>query len=299
MALRKPDFVVVGEVDAQGHPRTLRSTGVLVAGLTLLALTAPATAAAQRSLALQVEGEVDAARTGVLAAAAARGLRVVPLTEEERCAEDCATTARSVGVDGVLALSDEALVLHLRDGTRHRVTLEGPGEDEGRGALVALLDAARESPRAFLRILGRGDVVIDGEPAGTAPLRRALRPGLHHVGEREVRLVPEREVTFVLGEEALEDRAAEPPAPVPVADEASEWNLILGGVLAVGGVLTLISPLATLTGDGTCVTALQDVCIEVVSFGPRSGVLLGAGVALLVAAVVFDAVQPIRRAADP
>jgi hypothetical protein len=70
---------------------------------------------------------------------------------------------------------------------------------------------------------------------------------------------------------------------------------LIGGALAIGGVIVLISPLETLAKDGECVDLIEDVgCVERVSFGPQSGVLLAVGLAALIAAVVIDVVAPIQ-----
>ena len=70
---------------------------------------------------------------------------------------------------------------------------------------------------------------------------------------------------------------------------------MLGGALAVAGVLALISPLQTLAQDGQCTEEIENVgCLERVSIGPQTAVLLGVGIAALIAAVIVDAVAPIR-----
>jgi hypothetical protein len=226
------------------------------------------------------------------------------------------------GVDFVILVFVEA---REDGGSRVRVVTVPP-EGDPRQAVVdvseagfgsaagAALEAALDETRSHRRAVRRGflmvrsvppgaRVEIDGEPAGTTPLRRMAAPGEH-----TVRVIPadgeprERTVTVSALEEAAvdidferDDAEPEPVTEGPTRTEPSPFNWLLGGGLALAGIVTLISPMQTLAQEGECVELIENVgCVEKVQFGAQSGVLMGVGLALLVGAIVVDAVAPIR-----
>ena len=148
-------------------------------------------------------------------------------------------------------------------------------------------------------------VEVDGAPLGAAPMRASLTPGEHQVRVTGPAGVFERSVTVSAGQETSLsatlgeslDVPTEPSTagPQPTRSESSPFNWMIAGGLAVGGVITLISPLSTLAREGQCEEAIEDVgCVEMVRAGPQTGVLLGIGLAALIAAIVVDVTAPIR-----
>lgn len=107
--------------------------------------------------------------------------------------------------------------------------------------------------------------------------------------------LPTRNGLLHVNLEADDDGEEAAAASRPTRTEPSPLNWIIGGALAIAGVVTLVSPLQTLATEGECVELIENVgCVERVQFGAQSGVLLGLGLAAVTAAVVVDAVAPIR-----
>ncbi len=295
-----------------------------------LALLIPGAAAAQSAVVLvpEVDAAADSlerARAGAIEALAERGVRLVRAPDGEPCEEaECA--ARMVEQTGTDYVALVTLEVREDGGERVRVQIvRATGEpgtavadvgeagvaDAAAAALGTALDAHARSGSGFLLV--RTDppgarVEIDGESAGQSPLRRMVSAGEHRVrvvpssGEpRErrvsVRALEETRVVFDRrGRDGDEDEEGEEAAaPRTTRTEPSPLNWIIGGGLAIGGVVALISPLQTLATEGECVALIENVgCAERVSFGAQSAVLLGIGLAALTAAVIVDAVAPIR-----
>lgn len=285
----------------------------------------PAVAAAQSAMVIVPEsaaGEdaLERARSGAIEVLAERGVRLLHAPDGPECAEtECAAElARRGGAEMVVLVLVEA---SDDGGSRVRVRLVPP-EGDPREALASVGDAGfaaasgaaleealdaraqRRSGFLMVRTSPPGAVIeIDGERAGESPLRRMVG-----TGEHRVRIVPaagparERTVTVqALEETALEvDLSADEQAEAqvirgPTRSEPSPFNWLLGGGLALAGVVALISPLQTLATEGQCVDLVENVgCRERVQFGAQSGILLGVGVAALVGAVLVDALAPIR-----
>lgn len=296
---------------------------MLRCALTAALLLAPAIASAQSAVVLVPEANAETdvrerARSAAIETLAERGIRLVRAPDGERCEErSCAASiAARTGADFVLLVLIEA-----RDdgGSRVRavvVPAEGdPREgvaDVGEAGAAAASSAALEGALAGMRdrrlgfLMVRTDppgarVEIDGEPAGESPLRRMLAPGEHRVriipadGEPREQRVEVRPVAETALEVDLGERDEGPVGPGERRTEPSPLNWLIGGGLAIGGVVALVSPLQTLATEGECVELIENVgCVERVQFGAVSGVLLGVGVAALIAAVVVDVVAPIR-----
>lgn len=294
--------------------------------LAFLLASSPALAVAQSAVVIVPEVAVEPdllerARAGAIEALAERGVRLVRAPDGEPCDdEECAAdVAARAGADYVALVLVEA---REDGGRRVRARLvRASGEprdatadvgdagiaDAAAAAVAAALDAGAAGGSGFLMVRTRpvgAAIEIDGERAGESPLRRMVS-----AGEHTVRVVPERGAPRVrrvtvraLEETALSidlaaDDEPERASAGPVRTEPSPFNWILGGALAIGGVLALVSPLQTLATEGECVQLIEDVgCFERVQFGPRSAVLLGVGLAALTAAVIVDAVAPIRVA---
>ena len=266
--------------------------------------------------------EVERARAGVIEVLAERGVRLVRTPDGEPCEErECAARmAGRAGVDFVVL----ARIEPADGGSRVLVALlaaQGPAREASAAILEAgaaaaaaaatqsALDLRTETRLGFLAVRTRppgARVEIDGEAAGESPLRRMIAPGPHAVrivpaeGEartREVEVVALEETTVdvdLRGGREEQEEASSPPSS-PRRTEPSPLNWLIGGGLAIAGVVLLISPLQTLATEGQCVDLIEGVgCRERVAFGAQSGILLGLGLASLAAAVVVDAVAPLR-----
>jgi hypothetical protein len=291
----------------------------------LLVLT-PALARAESAVVLVAERgdaeELAAARGGVIEALAERGIRLVRAPDGEPCAEAAcaAQIAGTTGADFVAIVELETVRLEAggeRQQVRvHVVRAEGAPHDAvviaGAGgcgvaasaALAEALERAGQTRMGFLLVRTRPSgaaVEIDGEPAGESPLRRMVSAGEHRVRvvreggeprEQSVEVAAREETALEIDLEAEQENA---PIPTHTRSEASPLNWIIGGALAIGGVVVLISPLQTIATEGECVDLIEGVgCVERVHFGVQSGILLGVGLALLAAAVIVDVVAPIR-----
>lgn len=300
------------------------------ASLALALSLVAAPAAAQSAIVLTPAAPEDTldrlerARAGVIETLAERGVRLVRPGDGSPCEEvACATAlAAEAAVEWVLLLRVEA----AEDGAP-RVRLiaasaDAPPDEQvepvgdagaaaaASAALDALLDRAAGRQQGFLLVTTDppgARVEIDGEVAGAGPLRRMVAPGEHTVRmvpaegdpvERTVEVRPLAETAVALAVAPVDDDARDAPSPgggAATRTEPSPFNWMIGGGLAIAGVITLLSPLQTIAQHGECVDELENVgCVERVQFGAQSGVLLGIGVALLAAAVIVDVVAPIR-----
>lgn len=260
-------------------------------------------------------------RAAVIETIAERGVRLVRTPDGDACGEDivecAADLAARTGADATLWISVEIgetsrVRVHLvpAEGTPVEVTEDVADADfasAAAAAVVSVLSMTREDAGFILvRSTPRGaDVSIDGEPIGHTPVRHTVAPGEHTVRIDDAAGTHEETVTVRSNEETSierdlsrsgdtsESRGARPERTT--RSEASPFNWLIGGALAVAGVATLISPLSSLAREGECVEAIEHVgCVEQVHFGEQSGILLGVGLAALVAAVIFDAISPIR-----
>lgn len=292
--------------------------------LTACLLLLPSAASA-RSVVVVVGDAPDAVeiRAMVIEAIAERGVRLVRTPDGEVCDAEpvpcAAALATRTGADATLRvdLLDEPPRVHVRlvpaegEPVERNAVIEG---DDVEGAVVAavgrVLDEAPPASVGFLLVRSEpagARVEVDGVEHGTTPLRLTLLPGEHAVRlVHPTAGVHEETVEIRADEEAAlrprighatdpSDPGADEAGPGPTRSEPSPFNWLIGGAFAIGGVVALISPLSTIARDGECHEAIEDVgCVEVVRVGPQTGVLLGVGIAALLAAVVIDVVAPIR-----
>lgn len=285
----------------------------------------PALAHAESAIVLVPDAPVgsdalERVRSAAIEVLAERGVRLLRAPDGEVC--DAARCAAALGEQAGASLVVLVLVEATDDGAAVRARVVRPGDsqrheararvgDSGFGpasaaALARALESAGDRRLGFLMVRttpSGAAVEIDGEPAGTSPLRRMVTPGEHRVrvvradGQaREqtavVRPVTESAVEIDFAEEQdLEDTSSE----AATESQPSPLNFLIGGGLAIAGVAALISPLQTLATEGECVDEIENVgCVERVQFGAVSGVLLGVGLAALIGAVIVDVVAPIR-----
>lgn len=259
-------------------------------------------------------------RAAVIETIAERGVRLVRTPDGEVCDDDpiecAAELAALTGADATLRIDAE-----VGDTSRVRVRLvpaEGDAIEASEDVLEADFASAAAAAVATVLsqqrelagfVLVRSDppgarVEIDGDDVGHTPLRHTLSPGEHVVRLVHDRGTHEETVTVVASQEVSVEpdlarngaggETGAPPEPL-TRSEASPLNWIIGAGLAVASVGTLISPLSTLARGGECVDEIEGVgCVEQVRFGVQSGVLLGVGITGLLAAVIVDALAPIR-----
>lgn len=305
-------------------PSPFRRPCVRLALALSLVLLSASTASAQTS-ALVLVGErgapeqLERARAGVIEVLAEQAVRLVPTPDGAPCAEtECAAQmALNTGADTALLIELTEDAVRLTSVNREGDTRSTTESLEERGAALAagaaaerLLESTPLAALGFLRVESAPPgiaVRIDGARAGTTPLRRSIPAGEHRVEltpsgrdpiERFATVRPREEASVVVDTAEDDERESEEDEIQHTVDpvtEASPWNWAIGGALAVGGVVALISPLSTLARDGECTDRIDDVgCVEQVRIGPQSGVLLGIGIGALLAAVVVDVVAPIR-----
>ena len=145
---------------------------------------------------------------------------------------------------------------------------------------------------------------VDGQPAGVTPFERSLSAGEHALRITLEGFEPEQQrVQLERGElRTLETRLARAPhggltdrATDGRLDEASPWNFVLGGVLALAALPALIEGANGLANDGQCLQ--QDAagsCSEVAHFRTGGAVMLAAGGVALAAGAYFLIAQPFR-----
>ena len=260
-------------------------------------------------------------RAAVIETIAEHGVRLVRTPDGDACEEDFAECAADLaartGADATLWIAAEIgetsrVRVHLvpATGTPLEVTEDVVDADFASAAAAAVqsvLSMTREEAGFILvRSDPRGaEVSVDGEAIGHTPVRHTVTPGDHTVRIEHEAGTHEETVTVRSNEETTvehdlaaggdEHEARAAPPERTTRSEPSPFNWIIGGALAVAGVVTLISPLSSLAREGECVEAIENVgCVEQVRFGPQSGILLGVGLAALVAAVIVDALSPIR-----
>lgn len=289
----------------------------------LATLATPRAAAAQSVMVIVTHaGTPDGAmplRAAAVEAIAEHGARLIPTPDAEPCEEaECAAAhARRTGADHVLLIAvrsptEVALEAVPAEGAPLSLTQEVADADfrSAVGALVDRFLAEERRPAVGFLMVDtvprEAEVWIDGAAAGPSPLRRSVSIGSHQIRvvgaggearERTVEVVAGTESSVVLDFAQAREPAPEPDEPGPelTRSEPSPFNWLLGAGLALGGVLALISPLQTLAQDGQCVDMIENVgCVERVHIGAQTGVLLGIGIAALIAAVIVDAVAPIR-----
>jgi len=294
---------------------------VRLAFLIIACLWAVPTMASARAVLVVVHGPAVAedVRGMVIEAMAVRGVRLVRTPDGEICDADpipcAAAMATRTGADATLRVRVFAgdprrvqVQLVPGEGDPIEVEIDVTTEDLAAAVATAVDQALDVAPPSVGFLMVRSDppgasVEIDGERLGSTPLRASLAPGDHDVQlshptgshETTVAIVAEIETSLEHRFGSVPDPADVAPGPRDTRTAPSPFNWIIGGVLAVGGVVTLISPLSTLAREGQCEEAIADVgCQEMVRFGAQSGVLLGVGLAALTAAVLMDAISPIR-----
>ena len=261
-------------------------------------------------------------RAIVIETIAERGVRLVRTPDGEICDADAtpcaAELAARTGADAALRVDvapGEPPTVRVRlvpaEGDAVDVSESITDDDVEEATRRAVVRALEVAPPAVGFLMIRTDpsgarVEVDGEAHGTTPVRVSLAPGEHDVRLVHAAGTHERTVTVVAEEElaveadldapaSADDEPVVAPGPRQTRSEPSPFNWIIGGALAIGGVVTLISPLSTLAREGQCEESIENVgCVEMVRFGAQSGVLLGIGLAALIAAVVVDVVAPIR-----
>jgi len=307
------------------------SAAVRALAVLLLLLAAPSVASARSVVVLVSEQAPDGAdlRATAIEALAERGVRLVRTPDGEICDADpvpcAAELAARAGADATLRVDvvegepPQVLVrLVPAEGDPVEERSDVTDGDVAGAVYVTVgraLDIAPPSSAGFLLV--RTDppdarVEVDGEEVGRSPLRVTLAPGPHDVrvrhpegsAEGTVEIVAGRELAYEpeLGEASEPGEGSRPERPAQTRSEPSPFNYLIGGGLALAGVITLISPLSTLAREGQCEEEIEEVgCVEMVRFGAQSGVLLGIGLAALIAAVIFDVAAPIRVdvAVDP
>ncbi|MBX3270900.1 MAG: PEGA domain-containing protein [Sandaracinaceae bacterium] len=262
-----------------------------------------------------------ALRAAVVEAIAERGLRLVRVPDGRACDEgegEClAALAAQTGADATLRVeilggAPPRVRAHLvrPTGAPAEAIVEIPEGGLDEAVARAVTRAFEAAPPATGFVLVRSSpsgarVEVEGIAYGATPLRLTLPAGEHAVtvvhptaGTQQVRARvtsgEEAQLLVEIGATA-EPGATAPAGPRVVHTERSPFNWVIGGALAIGGVVALISPLSTLAREGQCHEEIEDVgCVEMIRVGAQTGILLGTGLALLVAAVVVDVVAPIR-----
>lgn len=268
------------------------------------------------------EADREAAVHAAASALTSEGVTVMPSADAQRrlsgqafesCADiDCAPqVVGALGVDFAVLVTVWAprgtptTVVVTFVGEQGSAAGDAPVDGDVAAAVRTALQTARQrwqtGQMGYLIITSDppgATVEVDGRVIGQTPARQ-----LTMAGERSVRVVLEgfapTERTVVIRpaqEHPVEVRLAEPvdEAPVPITrDEPHFANWLIGGVLALGGAVALISPLHTLARLDECVEAQAGLCREGVQFGAQSGILLGLGIAALATGVVWVIAQPI------
>jgi hypothetical protein len=297
----------------------------LCATIALHAILTATVASAESAVVIVPDAAIDAddlarARGAAIEVLAEHGIRLVRPPDGEPCdqSECAARIAQTSGADFTLLLVVEAAddgssrvraqIVPAAGEPRDAVAIVGERGWDGAAAEAVdrALQVDRGASMGFLMVRTRPPgalVEIDGEPIGPSPLRRTVAPGEHRVrvvspngGRTRERIATVREGEETALEIDLSRASEDEPGPSgPTRSEPSPINWLLGGGLAIAGVVLLISPLQTLATEGQCVDMIEDVgCVERVQFGAQSGVLFGFGLAALIAAVVVDVVAPIR-----
>lgn len=283
------------------------------AGALLLALCAARAAQAQE--AVWVASPIERAQNWYAAARAALEDEGVLVAEAEPGSGSCsAESARAAaGARGlhlgvcVRPQQERGIVVELIRDDGERASGAAPigraGEAYRRAELALALGRegllrVRSTPAGAL-------VSVDGRPAGHAPFERRFAPGSHELAFELEGFASERRTVELARGSAVElevqlSRAGRSQAAP--RSETSPLNYILGGALALGGGTAFAIGLAALLRDGDCTERAADGgCARRVSFGTRSAVLFGAGVAALAAGGVFLLLAPIEveASADP
>lgn len=291
-----------------------------IIGLAALALCCAPSLARGQSLVVLVGDEAPdppRVRAAAIEVLAEHGVRLVR-APDGTCDDDpmicAATLARRTGADATLlveATVAEPSVMRVRavppEGDAIEASQEVVEADFARATAACVEEVLAELRPTVGFLMVRTDptgarVEIDGEEVGTSPLRVTVPPGehtvraIHEAGTREetIEISANEEGSIELGLESEPSPDGAPSGPRATRSEPSPFNWIIGGGLAVGGVVALISPLSTLTREGQCVATTDAWCVERVHFGVQSGVLLAIGLAALAAAVIIDAAAPIR-----
>lgn len=276
----------------------------------------------------------DAARQQAIEAVAnaltADGVTVIPNSDAQRrldgqpfqeCADiDCAPeVVQALGVDFAVLVTVWAprgtptTVVVTFVGAAGTAAGDAPVEDDVAEAVRSALTTARQrwqtAQMGYLVVTSHppgATVEVDGRAVGETPLRQ-----LAMAGEREIRVAldgyaPETRTVVVrpAQEHAVELRLAPPvldeaPAEPVTRDEPHFANWLIGGTLALGGVVALISPIHTLARLDECMTVdPSGLCTEGVQFGAQSGILLGLGLAAIAAGVIWVIAQPITATVE-
>jgi len=201
-----------------------------------------------------------------------------------------------------------------------------PGAHPVNGGNLAMATRAALAEARGLQLLGPGPwvrihgtpasakVIVDGQVVGALPYRAAMTAGRYllrvesagHRSEEQTLDLPlnagrvvEVEVNLEVGEDPVVERIVlagpnpviTPTQPARTERVAQTGDYLLGGVIALGGVLLMtIDPIHTLAKSGDCADAR---CRQVYGFSTRSTLQVIGGAALIgLGAVMTFAIQP-------
>jgi len=168
-----------------------------------------------------------------------------------------------------------------------------------------MIAEANSRPRAMLAIttvpIG-ASVYVDGQLVGQTPLERMSFAGSHTVkGVKDGYEPTERMVDVQLGRSNAVDLTLAAQTPAARPQVRSTWRLVLGGVLAGGGLLTAAMGVSALSIQGQCDETMPSVdgkpCPLIYSTRGIGGGLLGTGLAVTAAGVLLMAIPD--RKIDP
>lgn len=163
------------------------------------------------------------------------------------------------------------------------------------GGMIA---EANSRPRAMLTITTippGASVYVDGQLVGQAPLERMSFAGSHTVkGVKDGYEPNERIMDVQFGRSNAAFLTLAPQAAAARPQVRSTWRLVLGGVLAGGGLLTAAMGVSALSVHGECDETMPSVdgkpCPMIYFTNGIGGGLLGAGLTVTVAGVLLLAI---------
>ena len=163
------------------------------------------------------------------------------------------------------------------------------------GGMIA---EANSRPRAMLTITTvppGASVYVDGQLVGQAPLERMSFAGSHTVkGVKDGYEPTERIMDVQFGRSNAAFLTLAPQASAARPQVRSTWRLVLGGVLAGGGLLTAALGVSALSVHGECDETMPSVdgkpCPMIYFTNGIGGGLLGAGLTVTAAGVLLLAI---------